>query len=182
MDLDLNALTALHPKMHMDIASPLAMHAGLSLQSGGHAPGVMLDAHIDAGREALALCWVLVDEGLREQTDRKRNTEDGAEAVALALAHERKRWTFSRRLQQGEHADYLLSVAENPSARRRLVALEVSGSATIDTARLREKLAQVGKCWLEELQREPDIKAACVVDFGPPRARLATTPGSGIAP
>ncbi len=174
MDLDLTLLSSSHPILHTKVLSPLVMHAGLSLQLRSHAPGVLLEAQINEASERLALCWTPVELEIAHQTDRKRNTEDGAEAVSLAIAGKKMRWCFRRRLQQGEYADYLLSAEGTGAAARSLVALEVSGAAETDSARLKEKLFQVGRCWLKELEKEPDIKAACVVEFGPPRARLAT--------
>jgi hypothetical protein len=68
------------------------------------------------------LSWPNADVGKIEQHDHNRVTEDGAEAVALALAHRHLAWRIIRRMQRGGSADWLLE-----DARGETVALEVSG-------------------------------------------------------
>ena len=100
--------------------------------------------HLDLEPAAIRglLGWPGADLAKLEQHDHNRVTEDGAEAVALALAHRDRGWRVVRRLQREEHADWLLE--ETREGERRVVALEVSG---VDrggiSARLAEKLAQV---------------------------------------
>jgi hypothetical protein len=98
------------------------------------------------------------------QLDYHRVTEDGAEAVALALVHSSRSWVVLRRLQREEHADWLL----RETTSRRLVALEVSGTDEGDEdARLSAKLAQVAQSTAARK------RAACVVGFLAPRIAFA---------
>jgi Mg-chelatase subunit ChlI len=103
-----------------------------------------------------------------DQHDHNRITEDGAEAVALALAHRHRAWRVIRRMQREEHADWLLEDAQEEG--RRVVALEVSG---VDrgsiAARLSEKLAQVAK------SVDVDQRWARIVGFEEPAAALHFT-------
>ena len=70
----------------------------------------------------------------------------------------------TRRLQRGEHADWLL---KDPSDR--LVALEVSGiDGFRDAGRLDEKVKQVCRVTFVS------VRSACVVAFEPPAVDLIT--------
>ena len=111
------------------------------------------------------LIWPAADLETAKQHDANRITEDGAEAIALAVAHKTKAWRVVRRLQREEHADWLLEHQDNGV--RKLVALEVSGvdKGTIRD-RLREKLAQVTK------SSDVDQRCAGVVGFQQPEAAL----------
>jgi hypothetical protein len=102
-----------------------------------------------------------------EQLDRHRVTEDGAEALALALVHAARGWVVRRRLQRGDFADWLLV---EPS-RTHLVALEISGTDdTDDTQRMVDELEQVAK------SSAGSQRAACVVRFLDPRVALQLVP------
>jgi hypothetical protein len=77
-----------------------------------------------------------------EQHDSNRITEDGAEAIALAVAHKAKAWRVIRRMQREEYADWLLEHQDKGSKRR--VAFEVGGTDRRSIAScLRVELAQV---------------------------------------
>lgn len=65
-----------------------------------------------------------------DQHDHNRITEDGAEAVALALAHRHRAWRIIRRMQRGGRADWLLEDAGGGT-----VALEVMPRASSSSAR-----------------------------------------------
>ncbi|NOY25306.1 MAG: hypothetical protein GXP62_05485 [Oligoflexia bacterium] len=100
-----------------------------------------------------------------DQHDDKRITEDGAEAVALALAYQARGFTVLRRMMQGEHSDWQLECGEGPN--RQIVALEVSGTDHGSVpSRMTEKLAQVAK------SIDVDQRWACVVGFARPQAAL----------
>ena len=103
-----------------------------------------------------------------DQHDDNRITEDGAEAVALAVAHRYRAWRVIRRMQREEHADWLLEDAREGG--RRLIALEVSGVNRGGlVARLSEKLAQVAK------NTDVDQRWAGVIGFEEPIAALHFT-------
>lgn len=100
-------------------------------------------------------------------------TEDGAEAVMLALAHRARGWRVVRRMQREEHADWLLEQqGEGP---RQVVALEVSGvNRGSIAARLTDKLDQVAR------SEDVDQKWAGVVGFEEPVATLRSTKGTRL--
>ena len=98
-----------------------------------------MPARLDEVDRDATLGWTVSSTGADEQLDRKRVTEDAAEAITLALVNVAFGWVIRRRLQQGESADWLLEDRGN-----NLVALEVSGLDAGDWAkRLREKTSQI---------------------------------------
>ena len=159
---DLTRLDEMHPGLPPQRCVDLAFNAAVGLQNWGHRPGDALPVSISDEDWKCTLSWRNAPRGSDEALDPKRVTEDGAEAIALAVVHEAKGWTVRARMRQGQFADWLLVDA---SGRR--IALEVGGCAGQDRSRLREKLDQVAKC------RYDDVRAACVVEFQPPRAYLA---------
>jgi hypothetical protein len=133
----------------------LGFLAALALQRR-HRPDVTLVAHVRGAQTEHRLTWRPVTERAGAHVDQSRATEDGAEAVALGLVHEACRWVAKRRLQRGQHGDWLLS--EHGSGRK--LVFEVGG---IDdgslTAKLNAEVAQVKRSAL------PYDRAACVVRF-----------------
>src|SRR5690606_3816076 len=105
--LDLETLRQLHPKLSVETASGYAHCAAIALQRH-HTPGVSAAVNADAERSDATILWTVRPAEDAEQKDAKRVTEDGAEAVALALVKHAWGWTVSRRLQQGESADWLM--------------------------------------------------------------------------
>lgn len=157
--LDLEALRERHPLVPEEHAADLALHASVAFAAAHHAPGVDLRTEVADAPHTVTLTWRarLPTDSL----DANRVTELGAEAVALALAHEIRGWTVRRRMQKFEHADWLVADAQGER-----FAFEVSGTVNDSlTARVNEKLQQVSKC------HEPQ-RAVCVVRFIEPRARL----------
>ena len=146
----------------------MATRAGLGLQRNGHGTPVDLALQVERTKSRALLAWETSDAREEKQHDGRRITEDGAEAIALAVAHGKRGWRVVRRLQPGEHADWLLEQSNGRS--RRLVALEVSG---VDRgaigARLGEKLAQVAQCV------DVNQRWAGVVGFEEPVAALRST-------
>lgn len=108
------------------------------------------------------LSWPAADLGGINKHDQNRVTEDGAEAVALAVASRHAAWRVVRRMQREERADWLLEDDD-----QRLIALEVSGvdKGSID-ARMSEKLKQVAA------SDDVDERWAGVVGFEAPTASL----------
>lgn len=154
----------MHPLLPATTAAEYAHRAGLALQSRGHAPGLDCTLVNEGDETTTVLEWDMADGVAGQQLDRIRVTEDGAEAVALVLAHVARQWVVRRRLQRGEFADWLLSDATGD-----LVALEVSGiDGAPDARRLEEKLGQVTQVTICVL------RSACVVAFGPPLVALAS--------
>ncbi|MBM4031359.1 MAG: hypothetical protein FJ291_06180 [Planctomycetes bacterium] len=163
--VDLSRLCEMHPRVPADMGAMMALRAALGLQRNGHSPGARLQMLIESARLRGALAWLVADLRALEQHDSKRVTEDGAEAIALAVAHETKEWHVVRRLQQGESADWLLEHRGDKG--RKLVAFEIGGTDSVSIARtLREKRAQVAK------SVDVDQRCAGVVGFKRPQATL----------
>lgn len=148
----------------------MVTRAALGLGRNKHSSGAEIQMDIERAVSRCALTWPAADPGVAEQHDENRITEDGAEAIALAVAHQTSSWRIVRRMQREEHADWLLEHHEN--GKRKLIAFEVSG---IDRGsirgRLREKLTQVAK--------NSDLEQRCagVVGFEQPEAVLRSVDG-----
>jgi hypothetical protein len=165
MHIDLALLKEMHAKLPADVALVLVGRAALALERNGHASGVTVSLDLEPAAMSGMLSWPGVDLTKIDQHDQNRITEDGAEAVALVLAHRHRSWRIVRRMQRGEHADWLLE--HNGDRGRELVALEVSGVDQGSIAsRLTEKLRQVAKTI------DVDQRWAGVVGFEEPRAAL----------
>lgn len=162
--VDLRLMKQMHPRLPASTAADIVFRAGLAFQRRGHEPGVELGFSGDLHQSAAEIFWDVPDAAGSQQVDQLRVTEDGAEAVALALTRVARGWVVARRFQRGESADWLLTDPDG-----HLVALEVSGiDGAPEPRRLDQKLAQVAKADAS-FQR-----SACVVAFGPPSAALAT--------
>jgi len=165
MEIDLARLREMHPRLPADLVAGIVVRAALGLQRNGHASGVRLD--IDVARVQMNGCldWPTADIEKLNQHDHNRVTEDGAEAVALALVYAARKWRVVRRMQREEHADWWLECEGEGG--RQTIALEVSG---VDRGpigvRLAEKLAQVA------LSIDADQRWASVVGFERPKAAL----------
>lgn len=158
----------MHPRIASDIVLSLAARAALALERGGHGSGVGFSVEVEWVAIRGFLRWPEADLKELEQHDQHRITEDGAEAVALAVAHQHRGWRVIRRMQRKEHADWLLEQPGN--GRRKVVALEVSGIEQGNlSGRLREKLRQVAK------SAGVDQRWASVVEFSQPQAVLRST-------
>jgi hypothetical protein len=162
MTIDLDRLKTRHPELPDAIASSLCLLAALALQRR-HKPGVALSADVRGASTSHTITWQVVDGKTGDQVDRHRATEDGAEAVALGLAHEACQWVVLRRLQRRQYGDWLLQ--ENGSGRKLVFEIGGLDEGSL-TAKLRGELDQVVKSPL------PFARAACVVRFFDVRARL----------
>jgi len=163
--IDLSCLCQMYPQLPGDMVVIMVIRAALGLQRNGHSPGADLQMSIERVVSRCALLWPAADLATAEQHDYNRITEDGAEAIALAVAHKTMAWRLVRRIQQEGHGDWLLE--HQHKGMRKLVAFEVSG---VDTGsirgRLREKLAQVAKTV------DVDERWAGVIGFQRPEAAL----------
>lgn len=168
MEIDLSAFREMHPALPEDLALAMIGCAALSLERSGHVTPVDLRLDVDRAASQARLAWPRSDHDFLAQHDSKRLTEDGAEAIALALGHRSRGWRVVRRMQQGESADWLLEEPGQTTGRR--IALEVSGVArgTI-TSRLTEKLKQVAE------SEDVDQRWAGVVGFEEPVAALRSS-------
>src|SRR5208282_5421795 len=163
--IDLNGLCDMHPRLPGDMAGVMVMRAALGLQRNKHSSGADLQLAIENVVSRCVLTWPVADLGTAKQHDYNRITEDGAEAIALAVAHKARAWRVVRRMQREEHADWLLE--HQDKGIRKLVAFEVSGIDRGSIAgRLREKAAQVAK------SSDVDQRCAGVVGFERPDAAL----------
>jgi hypothetical protein len=168
VDIDLAELREMHSRLPADLALVMVGRAALALERNAHKPGVSLSLDLSRVLSSGTLSWPGADLSRIDQHDHNRITEDGAEAVALALAHSHRAWRVIRRMQREEHADWLLE--ESSDGKRQVVALEVSG---VDRgsilARLSEKMTQVAK------SKDVDQRWAGVVGFEEPTAALHFT-------
>jgi hypothetical protein len=170
MEIDLADLREMHPRLPVEIALSLISRAALSLQKNGHGSPVGIRLDLKQVTSSGTLAWPKSDPVHLEQHDSKRLTEDGAEAVALALSHRAYGWRIVRRMQQGESADWLLEETKEGVHSR--IALEVSGVARGGiTSRLTEKLEQVSGVEDEDV----DQQWAGVVGFEEPVAALRSS-------
>lgn len=158
----------MHTRLPADIAAIMVGRAALALERNGHASGVSVALNLDLVLSNCFLSWPGADLNKIDQHDHNRITEDGAEAVALALGSLCREWRIIRRMQREEHADWLLE--DLRAGKRQVVALEVSGvdKGSI-VARLSEKLAQVSK------STDVHQRWAGVVGFEDPTATLHFT-------
>jgi hypothetical protein len=166
MIIDLDQLKARHPVLPIEVAASLGFLAALALQRR-HQPGVSLSAEVHGSATTHAITWRPIPKKARAQVDRHRETEDGAEAIALGLAHESCQWVVHRRLQRRQYGDWLL--VEQGSGRK--VVFEIGGLDEGSlTSKLKGELAQVVKSPL------PYVRAACVVRFSDVQATLVELP------
>jgi hypothetical protein len=165
MDLDLAQLREMHTRLPADLALVLVGRAALALERNGHTSGVPVSQDLEKIVSSGILSWPGAELSKIDQHDHNQITEDGAEAVMLAVAHRHRAWCVVRRLQREEHADWLLE--DTAGRQRQVVALEVSG---VDrgriVARLTQKLAQVAK------SVDVDQRWAGVVGFEKPITAL----------
>ena len=124
MEIDLATLREMHPRLPADLVASIVVRAALGLQRNGHASGVKLD--IDVARVQINgyLDWPTADIEKLNQHDHNRVTEDGAEAVALALVYARGSGELS-----GECSgrNMLIGGSKVRPRARQTIALEVSG-------------------------------------------------------
>jgi hypothetical protein len=164
VEIDLAKLQEMHTRLPSDLALLMVSRAALALERNTHVSGVRLALDLERVLRSGILSWPPADLTKIDQHDYNRITEDGAEAVALAVAHRHRGWRVIRRLQREEHADWLLEDIRGEA--RQVVALEVSG---VDrgriTNRLSQKLAQVAKA-------DADQRWAGLVGFEEPAAAL----------
>jgi hypothetical protein len=169
VEINLAELHVMHPRLPADLVQLMVERAALALERNDHAPGVSASWDWNKVVANGRLVWPEPDSSAIGQHDHNRITEDGAEAVALALVHHYRAWRIVRRLQREEHADWLLEDCAN--GQRELIALEVSGvdRGTI-VNRVTAKLAQVSR------SKDVDQKWVGVVGFERPTASLCSTP------
>lgn len=167
--IDLDDAASLCPGLRAETAAPLAFRATIALQRH-HEPGVELVGTVRGSDVREALSWRKRSAGLIEMEDLNRSTEEGAEALALALAGRHHRWRVKRRLQSrlAEGADWLMqSGAEQ-------IVLEVGGTDEGDLQALygrKVRQAQDAR-WSPRTPR-----AACVVRFVGPQILFWSSDG-----
>lgn len=165
MILNLDDLRLMHPLLPASSAAHYAYLTSVSLDRHGHSSGASLQVSMQTTAFVASLHWLSSKAEDRVQLDLNRTTEDAAEGIALTVVGVAKGWKILRRMQRGEHADWLLSDPSSNSS----VALEVSGIDGMDRGgqRMRQKTLQVGKCVLGK------VKAACVVELSVPRSKIS---------
>ena len=158
MRLRLPDLVEQHPKLAWSAIDYATMASCAFCRSGHSSPTVGSAVHEGIG-SAVTIEWDTVVP--LDVLDEHRVTEDGAEAVALSYVHALGGWRVKRRLQRGEHADWLLMASDQ------YLALEVSGTVAGDVnGRLLDKTLQVSRCTIKVTKlavivRFEDAKIVC---------------------
>jgi len=168
MLLDLANLFEMHPRLG-GLAEFYGGRAALGLERASHQSGVAIGLTIEAAESPGRVVWATAPVGDLTQYDKARVTEDAAEGVALALAHQAQGWRVWIRGQRGQFCDWLME-RENGQGRQ-VLALEVGGLAEgALTSLLKEKLSQVA--------RSPvgDRRCAVVVGLAAPEVRMCSHP------
>ena len=88
----------MHSRLPIDLALVMVGRAALALERNAHASGVRLSLDLAGIRSSGMLSWPGADLSKIDQHDDNRITEDGAEAVALAVAHRHSGWRVIRRM------------------------------------------------------------------------------------
>jgi hypothetical protein len=149
-----------------DSAAPLIHRAAVALERR-HRPGVRLSGDLQDVPIDEELRWRERGLGIAPYEDVTKATEEGAEALALALAGALRSWRVVRRLQQQhrEGADWLM--LDITTGNR--VILEVGGTDEQNLATLLQRK-------LDQARGSPfaasATPAACVVRFLEPSAKL----------
>jgi hypothetical protein len=79
----------------LDLCNQLICERGHRLARNAYTSAVRLSLDLDRVMRRGLLTWPEADLNEIDQHDNNRITEDGAEAVALALAHRHRAWTLS---------------------------------------------------------------------------------------
>jgi hypothetical protein len=168
VEIDIERLREMHPRLSAHNAPLLVKRAALALERNGHTSGVCVSWNLEDAVVNDVFLWPKTDLSEIDGHDQHRITEDGAEAVALALAHNHKGWRVLRRMQRDEYGDWLLEHGDEK--RPELVALEISGvgRGSIRT-RVSRKLEQVAK------SRHVHQRWVGVVGFEKPTATFRST-------
>ena len=159
---ELAALTGIAPES----AEPLTFRCAVALERR-HRPGAILTGDSNGLELREELRWRQRAPDVVLHEDLNKVTEEGAEAIALAVAALRRSWRVTRRLRSrlAEGADWLLHDPANGSR----IILEVGGTDERDVdALLEQKVAQVSRSPFASTSET----AACVVRFREPKARL----------
>jgi hypothetical protein len=168
--IDLDDVARLCPGLRAESAEPLAFRAVIALQRH-HQSGVKLSGTMRGKDLREALKWKERPAQLTEMEDFNRVTEEGAEALALALAGRHCGWRVKRRLQSrlSEGADWLMVSGASE------VIVEVGGTDEGGLEVLhRRKVSQAqGASWPRGVAR-----AACMVRFVEPKVLFWSSDGT----
>jgi hypothetical protein len=163
--IDLDALAELL-ELPEETVSPLAHRAAVALERR-HAPGVRVTGTVPGAPVDEEIQWRVRTPDAAMYEDINRVTEEGAEAIGLALAGSKCMWRIKRRLQArlAEGADWLMSNQATGST----MVLEIGGT---DEQDLEALLARK----IEQARRSPfsarGTPAACVVRFLEPSVMM----------
>lgn len=163
--IDLDALAA-SIGVPADSAMPLVHRAAVALERR-HGPGVHLTGTVGGAVVDEELRWRPRAPGAATYEDINRVTEEGAEAIGLALAASKCAWRVQRRLQARltEGADWLMTDTLSGAT----MVLEIGGTDEQDIETL------LGRK-IEQARRSPfserGIPAACVIRFQGPTVRM----------
>lgn len=110
------------------IGTFLAEAAGYCLDAQGHQSGVVLKVIGDFEAD-FSLHWTgVIDDKIKKAwADEKEATEYAATAIAILLVHELTDYFISKRLRQGDRADYFLEKRNISNKNTSSALLEISG-------------------------------------------------------
>lgn len=168
IDLDSLALSVGVPE---DTATPLVHRAAVALERR-HRPGVHLTGAVRGAAIDEELRWRVRTPGAAAYEDISRVTEEGAEAIGLAVACSTRAWRVERRLQArlAEGADWLVTNALTGAT----MVLEIGGTDEQDIeALLTRKIEQARRSPFSER----GTPAACVIRFLEPSVRMHVDDG-----
>lgn len=162
--IDLEVLTDLLG-LHEDSVAPLAHRAAVALERR-HRPGVHLTGTVRGATFDEEIRWRLRTPDAAAYEDINRVTEEGAEAISLALACSKSNWRIERRLQArlSEGADWLMI---DPTGTT--IVLEIGGTDEQDLEALLARKIKQARSSLFSARGTP---AACVVRFLEPSVKL----------
>ena len=163
--IDLEALASM-VGVPEDNATPLVHRAAVALERR-HSPGVHITGTVADAVFDEELHWRPRAPAAATYEDINRVTEEGAEAIALALASSKCAWRVQRRLQArlSEGADWLMTDTLSGAT----IVLEIGGTDEHDIeALLDRKIAQARRSPFSER----GIPAACVIRFREPTVRM----------
>lgn len=173
-NLHLNKLKEGIPGITKAIGAFLAEAAAFCFDAQGHKPGVILKITGDFEEEFSVFWTDKINKSVKKAwADKKEATEYAATAIALLLIRELTDFSVSKRLRQGERADYFLEKrnAENDSTTEAI--LEVSGIFEEKLSNTVNMRLGVKKANIDKIENRDKTAVIIVVAFNIPKAKIS---------
>ncbi|HFA47536.1 MAG TPA: hypothetical protein ENJ95_00805 [Bacteroidetes bacterium] len=171
--IHLDQLKAGLPGITKAIGAYLAEAAAYCLDAQRHKPGVVLK--VEGSFEAeFSLRWtdVIDDRTKQAWADEKEATEYAATAIAILLVRELTEFELSKRLRQGDRADYFLAKKNAPSALAPEGFLEVSGIFEETPGNTINMRLGIKKANIDKIQGREKTAIIIVVALNIPKAKI----------